>query len=42
MLDDALNESSRHEISDKERANQYKLIKQYDVSKYNEKPFETE
>lgn len=42
MLDDALNESSSHEISDKERAHQYKLIKQYDVSKYNEKPFETE
>jgi|SRR5699024_5778805 len=42
MLNDALNESSSHEMSDEERANQYKVIKQYDVSKYNEKPFETE
>jgi len=42
MLSDALNKSSSHDTSDEERANQYKVIKQYDVSKYNEKPFETE
>src|SRR5690625_4711352 len=42
MLGDALNESSSYRVSDEERANKYKVIKQYDVSKYNEKPFETE
>ena len=31
-----------NDVSDKERADQYNVIKQYDVSKYNEKPFETE
>lgn len=42
MLSDALNKSNSHDTSDEKRANQYKVIKQYDVSKYNEKPFETE
>jgi len=42
MLSDALNKSRSHDTSDEEKANQYRVIKQYDVSKYNEKPFETE
>lgn len=41
MLSDALNQLSSNDASDEERANQYKVIKQYDVSKYDEKPFET-
>ena len=41
MLSDALNQLSSNDASDEERVNQYKVIKQYDVSKYDEKPFET-
>ncbi len=42
ILNDALDGSNVDGTSEKQRFNQYNVIKQYDVTKYNEKPFETE
>lgn len=42
MLEDALNRATLGEKKDGKSSSKYKVIKQYDVSNYKQKPFETE